>query len=117
MSTPTATHPSDLPTVIGDYLAAHTARATDDAIQLFAPGAIVVDEGRTYRGIDEVLDFLRNAGSEFRYTTTVVGYERTDDECWTVRNRLEGDFPGGVAELGYRFTLDGARITELVIAV
>lgn len=92
------------------------ASGHEPAIQLFAPGAIVVDEGRTYRGTDEVLDFLRNAGSEFSYTTTLVGYERTDDERWTVRNRLEGDFPGGVAELGYRFTLDGARITELVIA-
>jgi hypothetical protein len=31
-------------------------------------------------------------------------------------HRLEGDFPGGVAELDYRFTVDGDRITELVIA-
>jgi hypothetical protein len=28
----------------------------------------------------------------------------------------EGDFPGGVAELRYRFTLDGDLIEELVIA-
>ena len=117
MSTPITTDPTDLPTVIGDYLAAHVLRNTEDAIQLFAPDAVVVDEGRTYRGIDDVLDFLRNAGSKFSYTTTLVGYERIDDERWIVRNRLEGDFPGGVADLGYRFTLDSDRIAELVIAV
>ena len=31
-------------------------------------------------------------------------------------NRLEGNFPGGVADLNFRFTLAGDRIAELVIA-
>jgi hypothetical protein len=31
-------------------------------------------------------------------------------------NRLEGDFPGGVVELRYRFTLVDGLVTELVIA-
>jgi hypothetical protein len=29
---------------------------------------------------------------------------------------IEGDFPGGVADLDYRFTLDGDLIGELSIA-
>lgn len=32
-----------------------------------------------------------------------------------VLQRLEGDFPGGVAHLHYRFTLDGGMISRLVI--
>ena len=32
-----------------------------------------------------------------------------------VEQHLEGDFPGGVADLHYRFTLDGALIDRLVI--
>jgi hypothetical protein len=28
---------------------------------------------------------------------------------------LEGDFPGGVADLHFRFALDGALISQLVI--
>jgi hypothetical protein len=31
-------------------------------------------------------------------------------------NHLEGDFPGGVADLAYRFTMDCDLIAELVIA-
>jgi hypothetical protein len=33
-----------------------------------------------------------------------------------VDNRLEGTFPGGVADLQYRFVLRDGRIAELVIA-
>lgn len=116
MTSPTGTDHDDLPTTIRDYLAAHAVRNTDEAIGLFDPGAVVVDEGRTYRGTDEVLDFLTSAGSEFTYTTTLIGFERTDERHWVVRNRLEGDFPGGIADLSYRFALDGDRIAELVIA-
>ena len=32
-----------------------------------------------------------------------------------VGQHLEGNFPGGVADLHYRFTLDGALIARLVI--
>ena len=77
---------------------------------------MVVDQGETFRGTDEVLDFLRNAGAEFTYTTELIGAQRIDDVRWVAVNRLEGDFPGGVAELEYRFTTDGDFITELVIA-
>ena len=32
-----------------------------------------------------------------------------------VGQHLEGDFPGGVVDLHFRFTLDGASISRLVI--
>ena len=35
---------------------------------------------------------------------------------WVATNRLEGDFPGGVVDLRYRFAMDGDLIAELVIA-
>ncbi len=117
MTSPTSIDPTELPATISSYLVAHAARNTDAALQAFGPGAVVVDEGRTFRGTDEVLDFLQSAGAEFSYTTTLVGCERIDDDKWVVRNHLEGDFPGGVADLTYRFTMDGDRIAELVIAV
>ena len=117
MTSPTSLDPTELPATIRSYLADHAARDTDVALQAFSPDAVVVDEGRTFRGTDEVLDFLQNAGAEFSYTTTLVGCERIDDDHWVVRNHIEGDFPGGVADLAYRFTLDGDRIAKLVIAV
>ena len=36
-----------------------------------------------------------------------------DGEIWVVGHHLEGDFPGGTADLDYRFALDGERIDHL----
>ena len=108
--------PSQLPATIRAYLTAHAAGEADAAVRAFAPDAVVVDEGRTFRGTAEVLEFLRHAGVQYHYTTALVGASRVDDAQWVAVNRLEGDFPGGVAELGYRFTLADDLITELVIA-
>jgi ketosteroid isomerase-like protein len=107
---------TELPATIRGFLAAHDVRDADRALRAFRPDAVVVDEGRTYRGTDEVLGFLRDAGAEFTYTARVVGAERTDDAHWVVTRHLEGDFPGGAADLRFRFALDGDLITELVIA-
>ncbi|MGY1761448.1 nuclear transport factor 2 family protein [Geodermatophilus sp. SYSU D00779] len=116
MTTPTGIRPSELPATLRDFLHAHAARDVDAAIRAFTPTAVVVDQGQTFRGSGEVLEFLRNAGAEFRYTTELVGAQRIDGTRWVAVNRLEGDFPGGVAELQYRFAMDGDLIAELVIA-
>jgi hypothetical protein len=116
MTTPTSIQPSRLPATIRGFLGAHTARDTDTGVRAFSATAVVVDEGRTFRGTDEILGFLCEAGSEFTYTTELIGAQRIDEAHWVATNRLEGDFPGGVAELDYRFTMDGDRIAELVIA-
>ncbi len=116
MTTPISVPPADLPATVRDYLAAHTARDTDAALAAFAPTAVVVDDGRTYRGTDEVRGFLADAGSEFTYTTDLVAAQRLDADRWTATLHLEGDFPGGVVDLVYRFVMAGGRIAELVIA-
>ena len=116
MTTPTSIQPSQLPATIRGFLAAHTARDTDTAVRAFSAAAVVVDQGQTFRGTDEILGFLRDAGAEFTYTTELIGAQCIDEARWVATNRLEGDFPGGVAELDYRFTMHGDRIAELVIA-
>lgn len=116
MTTPTAIQPSRLPARIRDFLTAHAARDAGTAIGAFTPDAVVTDEGRTFRGTEEVLDFLGHSGSEFSYTTELTAAERVDEEHWVAVNHLEGDFPGGVADLAYHFALDGDLIAELVIA-
>jgi ketosteroid isomerase-like protein len=116
MTTPTSIQPSELPATIGAFLAAHAAREVDAAIRAFSSTAVVVDQGQTFRGTDEVREFLRNAGAEFTYTTELIGVQPIDDTHCVATNRLAGDFPGGLAELDYRFAMDGDLIAELVIA-
>lgn len=116
MTSPTDTQPAELPAAIRGYLAAHAARDTDAALRAFTPTAVVVDQDQTFRGTDEILAFLREAGAEFAYTTELIGASRVDDARWVATHHLEGDFPGGVADLDYRFTMNGDLIAELVIA-
>jgi hypothetical protein len=116
MTSATRIDPDDLPAPVRTFLTAHVARDHATELQTFGADAVVVDEGRTYRGTDEVRAFLEGAGAEFSYTTELLGAERVDGEHWVVRIRIEGDFPGGVADLGYHFTTAGDHITELVIA-
>ena len=105
-----------LPATIRGFLAAHAARDVDAALRAFTPTAVVVDDGTTYRGSEEIRDFVSGAGAEFTYTTELVGTERVDDRHWVAVHRIEGDFPGGVADLRYSFTLDGDLVAELIIA-
>ena len=104
-----------LPTTVRGFLAAHVVRDADAASSFLAEDAVVVDQVETFRGREQVHAFLRDAGSEFEYTTEQIGARRIDDNHWVVTLRLEGTFPGGVAELDYRFTLREDLVTELII--
>ncbi|WP_290051891.1 nuclear transport factor 2 family protein [Amycolatopsis solani] len=109
-------HTDLLPAPVREFLAAHVARDAGTASSLLTEDAVIVDQDETFRGREQTHAFLRDAGSEFEYTTEQIGAHRVDDTHWVVTVRLEGTFPGGVAELDYRFTVRDDRIAELVIA-
>ncbi|MFG1807877.1 nuclear transport factor 2 family protein [Streptomyces sp. NPDC049040] len=116
MSTsPASARPGDLPTAVTRYLEAHRAHDTATAISAFSGDATVTDDGRTYEGTAAIEAWLARSSVEYTYTTTLTGAERVDETHWTATNRLEGDFPGGVVDLNYRFTLTDGLIERLVI--
>jgi len=106
---------SQLPASISGYLAAHQARDLDTAVGYYTEDAIAVDEGRTYRGPQQIRDWLAIAASEYTYTIELTGARRIDDEHYVAIHHLEGNFPGGVADLQFKFTLRGGRISQLTI--
>lgn len=91
-------------------------RKDDRALATFTADAVVTDEGRDYSGRDEIGAWLATSvsGSEYTYTAEFTG-ATTAGTTVDVGQHLEGNFPGGVADLHYRFTLDGALISRLVI--
>jgi hypothetical protein len=107
---------SGVPTVITSYLVAHTARDAERAIASYTADAVVTDDGHTYHGPREIRAWLLNAASEYTYTVEVTGATTIDDTHFEVVQHLEGDFPGGVADLRYRFTLRDGAISRLEIA-
>ena len=66
-------------------------------------------------GTAAIRTFLSTAGAEFDYTTTFLGAEQLDDLVWVAHHRVEGDFPGGVADLACRFELSSGLIARLHI--
>ena len=107
---------ASLPVTVRGFIAAHIVRDADTSSSFLTEDVVVVDQGETFRGREQVHAFLRDAGSEFEYTTEQIGARRVDDAHWVVILRLEGTFPGGVAELDYRFALRDDLVAELVIA-
>ena len=105
-----------LPHAVGQYQDAHDRDDVDAALATFAPTATVKDDGHEYHGLDEIRDWLARASTEFTYTRTLIGAAAIDANTWLVTNHLEGDFPGGVVDLRYRFVLADGLISELEIA-
>lgn len=103
-----------LPDTVKTFMTALDARETDRALATLTPDAVVTDEGHDYAGHDDIGKWVATAAIEYTYTTEFTGATTTDTTI-DVGQHLEGDFPGGVADLNYRFTLDGALISRVVI--
>ncbi|SIT84137.1 hypothetical protein [Microbacterium sp. RU33B] len=113
----TAYAPDDLPPVVVRFLEDHTdPESRRDIADLFASDGRVVDEGIEYLGLEAIGGWLGKAASAYTYTTTMLGQSAEEDGRWVVWARLEGNFPGGVADLRYRFATKNGVIADLVIA-
>jgi limonene-1,2-epoxide hydrolase len=105
-----------LPAPIRDYLTALENRDTEAAVRAFAPQATVTDEGHTHTGIQAIRAWRQRASTAYTYTTEITDIRQASDDAWIVAVRLEGNFPGGVADLQERFTVRDESITDLTIA-
>jgi hypothetical protein len=103
-----------LPDNIKTFMTALDSREVDRALATLTTDAVVTDEGRDYTGRDEIGAWIATAAIEYTYTTEFTGATTTDTTV-DVGQHLEGDFPGGVADLHFRFTLNGALINRVVI--
>ncbi len=106
----------ELPDNVNMFMTALDARHGTRALTVFTADAVVTDEGHDHSGRDEIEAWLTDSvsESEYTYTTEFTGATTTGTTV-VVTQHLEGNFPGGVADLHYRFTLDGALIKRLVI--
>jgi ketosteroid isomerase-like protein len=102
--------------VIRRYFALDEARDIDSIVALFTEDATVTDEGETRHGTAQIRAWQTGPASQYKYTTAILGTDALAADRHVVTGRLTGNFPGGVAELRWDFTLRGERIKTLVIA-
>lgn len=105
-----------VPDVITRYFAAQSARDFGTLVTLFADHGVVIDEGQTRRGRNEIRAWRENVASVWEYTTDVVELTAIGSGQYAARVHLEGNFPGGTVDLRYRFTIDDDTISRLEIA-
>ena len=75
----------------------------------------MTDDGKTYRGTAGIRTWLDRSAPRIHLHHRAHRAPRVDDEHYTAVNHLEGDFPGGVVNLHFRFALRDGRIARLVI--
>jgi uncharacterized protein (TIGR02246 family) len=102
--------------VVDRYFEATSRHDAHAIVDLFTPAAVVVDEGKTHRGTAEIRKWQHQAASEYEYTTTIVNRVPAGDTACAVTARLEGNFPGGTADLTFDFLLANGLISSLTIA-
>ena len=106
---------STTPDVVTRYLKAAREGDVDTLVACFTEQGTVRDEGQNYRGRPEIRGWRESLRSKYEYTATMTGSEPAGEGQLIVRMHLEGNFPGGVADLSYRFTLTGQHIADLAI--
>ena len=109
-------HAARIPDAVTGYFEADTRRDHDAVVALFSDDAVVVDERKTWRGRAEIRDWREGPASKYAYTTEVAAVEPMGDRRYRATGRLEGNFPGGTADLHWDFTVRDGLISRLEIA-
>ncbi len=107
--------PGTMPEVITRYLGAADNGDSEALASCFTPEGTVVDEDVTYRGRAQIIGWREETAKQWTYTSNVVGSEAVEDGPYRVVVHVEGNFPGGVADLTYFFNLEGDQISALSI--
>ena len=107
---------TSLPEIVSQYFEFDAVRDIDSIVSLFADDATVVDERETRHGTTEIRAWQTGPASNYAYRTEVTGAEAVEPDRYLVTGRLTGNFPGGIADLRFDFTIADEHISRLVIA-
>jgi ketosteroid isomerase-like protein len=99
-----------LPKAVDDFVSATNAHDADALFAVFAPDAIVVDDGATFASEAELRGFIGNQMVAPKIVLTPISYDS---------NRLvasgDGEFPGGPLTFAFDFATKDNLITHLSI--
>lgn len=98
------------------YFEATDAHDVERLVALFADTGTLVDAGATRHGLDEIRAWANGPAIADNYRTELFSTEAIRPERYLVAGRLIGDFPGGIADLTWEFTIADGHIARLVIA-
>lgn len=107
---------ADCPDAVRAYMTLSEGDDRPAAVALFTEDAHVTDDGRDYRGVTEIRTWLDEVAGEYTYTATPMAAQNEATDQTSIQIRLEGNFPGGLVDVDYRFRLDSSgRLARLTI--
>ena len=101
---------------LAGYVQDMNTRDNEALIRRFTPDAVVVDEEQTYRGHDEIRQWLIRTQAAFEFVLEPLRVEQQAGDA-ILTCRTTGTFPGSPVDLRHFITLDGNQITALMIRV
>jgi hypothetical protein len=113
---PDESTPEPAEDVVSRYFEVDARRDVEMMLSLFIDEAVVIDEGREWRGSGEIRRWRLGPASKYEYTTTLERIDAIDDTHYRASGRIDGNFPGGTAELTWDFSMVGGLISRLEIA-
>ena len=105
---------TEIPEVIGRYVAATNARDVEAMTACFAPDATVRDERRSYAGRAEIRAWEAEVTEKYGVTSELLEAER-DGDALRASMQVSGNFPGSPAVLRYHFRIKDGLIAQLEV--
>jgi ketosteroid isomerase-like protein len=99
---------------IAAYIDASNGRNADALIACLTPEAVVVDEGHTYRGSEEIRQWLARTVAAYAFTLEATHLAEQGSET-VVICQVSGTFDGSPIQVPFHFTLEGDKIAALTI--
>ena len=103
------------PKVITRFMDAAAERDYDAIAECFTSDATVSDERRTHRGRAAIRLWQEESRARWEYTATAIGDRPAGADEYIVAVHLKGNFPGGEANVEYRFMIRDGLISSLRI--
>lgn len=103
------------PAAVTRFMDAAAERDYDAIGECFTEDATVEDEARTHHGRAEIRAWQQETRSKWDYSLRVVGEGPTGADEYRVAAHLKGKFPGGEADVDYRFSIRDGLISRLRI--
>jgi ketosteroid isomerase-like protein len=101
-----------LPRAVEDFVAATNAHDGDGLLAVFAPGAVVVDDGTTYATETELREWIKVHQVDPKIVITPTSFDAD-----RLVASVDGEFPGGPLSFAFTFATKGDAITHLSIEV
>ncbi len=102
----------NLPKVLTELVKAQDNFDSKSYANCFAETAVVVDEGKTYNGKNEIKSWIEKANKKYQVTMKPLEYLETTE---ILKAEVSGNFPGSPIILSYNLNFKNELIQSLKI--